>query len=652
MMRRKMLMATLALMVMSPHAHGAQQMVSSGANVFWGDEKDKINANFSELFGWGSHTLAGYLTVETDPLFAAWDMDYLDLINRPTIPTQLSQLTNDAGFLTSYSETDPLFAAWDKDYLDLINRPTIPTLLSQLTNDAGFLTSYSETDPLFIAWDKDYLDLINRPTIPSVNTLATTSLPCISGQIAKWNGSAWTCAADNEGARGLTSLPTADNQIIQATGPGTYGWTNIIDGLINDAGTGTDDILSAAEVDTRIATKQPLDGDLTTASGASEASNSTCFGRNAGGTIGFHAIPIDTDDQTAAEVPFTPNGSIAASTVQGAILEVRDEAGGAAVTDATIATTDITTNNASTSKHGWMPKGTAPAAGLVNVYGIANGETAVTNKPLFDATAPSTQSYGDSAAVGSATVSARRDHKHAMPAALTDATISTSDVTTNNAGTTKHGWLVKATAPASGLRNVVAIDNAETVYKNAALFDATNPAALTSGSSAVVGAAMTAARRDHVHAMPIITDDQTAAEVSFTPNGSIAASTVQEAILEVRDEAGGAAVDLTAPGPIGSVTPSTGAFTLLTSNSFDFGSPAPGETGEIGLQEDPANGGNIVTLKAPGSLAADVVITVPAGVVPATAAAACTAGQWWYDSSYWYVCVATNTWKRAALATW
>lgn len=80
---------------------------------------------------------------------------------------------------------------------------------------------------------------------------------------------------------------------------------------------------------------------------------------------------------------------------------------------------DNTDLNASTSAHGLVVKATAPTAGLINMVGIANGETAYTNKPLFDATAPSTQAFGDSAATGSATVSARRDHKHAMPAAPT-----------------------------------------------------------------------------------------------------------------------------------------------------------------------------------------------------------------------------------------
>lgn len=74
-----------------------------------------------------------------------------------------------------------------------------------------------------------------------------------------------------------------------------------------------------------------------------------------------------------------------------------------------------------------------------------------------------------------------------------------SDVTTSNASTTQHGFLIKATAPAAGIRNVVAIDNAETVYKNTALVDNTNPEALGTASP---GTSLVAARRDHVHKLP------------------------------------------------------------------------------------------------------------------------------------------------------
>ncbi len=38
--------------------------------------------------------------------------------------------------------------------------------------------------------------------------------------------------------------------------------------------------------------------------------------------------------------------------------------------------------------------------------------------------------------------------------------------------------------------------------------------------------------------------------------------------------------------------------------------------------------------------------------VPVTASSTGVAGTLAYDSNYLYVCVATNTWKRVAIATW
>lgn len=77
-----------------------------------------------------------------------------------SIPTKTSDLTNDNGFITSYTETDPVFNAsaaknitssditnWNNksdfsgSYNDLTNKPTIPDSTSDLTNDSGFITS-------------------------------------------------------------------------------------------------------------------------------------------------------------------------------------------------------------------------------------------------------------------------------------------------------------------------------------------------------------------------------------------------------------------------------------------------------------------------------------------------------------------------------
>jgi hypothetical protein len=169
----------------------------------------------------------------------------------------------------------------------------------------------------------------------------------------------------------LSSLPTASNQIMQATGVGTYIWTSSMEGIIDDtAGNGDDDALwSADHTFDLLAGKEPSLGNP--------------------GTTGY--VLSSTDAGVRSWV-----------------------ANGGSVDDASITTTDVTTNNASTTKHGWMLKAVAPASGLINVAGIGNGETIYSMKPLFDATDPSTQAPGDSAAVGSATVTARRDHKHNM----------------------------------------------------------------------------------------------------------------------------------------------------------------------------------------------------------------------------------------------
>lgn len=62
---------------------------------------------------------------------------------RNELPTKVSDLTNDAGYLTTVS--------WN----DVQDKPSIPTKTSDLTNDSGFLTS--------VSWN----DIQNKPDIPS-----------------------------------------------------------------------------------------------------------------------------------------------------------------------------------------------------------------------------------------------------------------------------------------------------------------------------------------------------------------------------------------------------------------------------------------------------------------------------------------------------
>jgi hypothetical protein len=59
---------------------------------------------------------------------------------------------------------------------------------------------------------------------------------------------------------------------------------------------------------------------------------------------------------------------------------------------------------------------TVPAANILEVLGVVNGETTATWKAVHDGTAPVTQAIADAAAAGTALTAAHRDHKHGMPA--------------------------------------------------------------------------------------------------------------------------------------------------------------------------------------------------------------------------------------------
>ena len=97
-------------------------------------------------------------TVEAVNVYTKTEANEAFLPKTTVIPTKTSELTNDSGFITSIPEeyvTNTEMTAYaqpkgdyalkselfSKSYNDLTDKPTIPTNTSELTNDSGFITS-------------------------------------------------------------------------------------------------------------------------------------------------------------------------------------------------------------------------------------------------------------------------------------------------------------------------------------------------------------------------------------------------------------------------------------------------------------------------------------------------------------------------------
>lgn len=154
-------------------------------------------------------------TATNKPLSAKQGKALKEMIDGIVVPTKVSQLTNDAGYLTEHQdisgkqdvitdlaairsgaslgatalqeESDPTVPAWAKasakptytaaEVGALPDDTVIPSKVSQLTNDSGYLTQHQDisgkanaADLATVATSGSYNDLADKPTIPTVPT--------------------------------------------------------------------------------------------------------------------------------------------------------------------------------------------------------------------------------------------------------------------------------------------------------------------------------------------------------------------------------------------------------------------------------------------------------------------------------------------------
>lgn len=99
-----------------------------------------------------SYTAGTGINISDENVISNTITSYDDLTDLPTIPTAVSELTNDADYVSS-SVLSPV--AFSGDYDDLVDKPTIPTSTSDLVNNSGFITN--RVDDLINYYTRDFL---------------------------------------------------------------------------------------------------------------------------------------------------------------------------------------------------------------------------------------------------------------------------------------------------------------------------------------------------------------------------------------------------------------------------------------------------------------------------------------------------------------
>lgn len=89
-----------------------------------------------------------------------------------TVPTNVSDLNNDSGFITGYTETDPVFVASDAYGIS-------STDISNWNGKSDFSGDYNDLDNLPTLFSGDYNDLENLPSLFSGNYNDLSNLPTL-----------------------------------------------------------------------------------------------------------------------------------------------------------------------------------------------------------------------------------------------------------------------------------------------------------------------------------------------------------------------------------------------------------------------------------------------------------------------------------------
>ena len=132
------------------------KQVSQAEKNTWNNKVDKVTGkglSTNDYTTTEKSKLAGIASGAEVNVQSNWNATSGDalILNKPIIPTNVSQLNNDSGYITGYTETDPIFTAWNKSTGISITKSQVSDLLEATQALSGLMS----------ATDKQRLDVLH-----------------------------------------------------------------------------------------------------------------------------------------------------------------------------------------------------------------------------------------------------------------------------------------------------------------------------------------------------------------------------------------------------------------------------------------------------------------------------------------------------------
>ena len=324
-----------------------------------------------------TNRVAALGTVLTAQTKADWNATSGDaqILNKPTIPTvptSNTAFTNDAGYITGYTETDPTVSAWAK-------AATKPTYTA---SEVGALPTGTTLDNIA---DGTTRKLSNYATTGTVNTLnntvtahtANTSIHVTTAQTAAWDGKQ-DAIGDLETIRSNAEAGAAKVSNVQSDWNATTGLAVILNKPTIPSAPGT--LTTTATTAQSTATNEALTGNISLHKVSKTGSYNDLTNKPTIPTVPAWATASTKPTYTASEVGALPTGTTLDGIADGTTRKLSNYATTGNVSTLSSATQSIQ-SSAQTAYNNRITGGTI-TSGATNSITTTNNRVAITAATL------------------------------------------------------------------------------------------------------------------------------------------------------------------------------------------------------------------------------------------------------------------------------